>query len=236
MEIGQREIELRGGRIVLYTRADDRHGIWQCRLRLGAERKLIRRSTKTTDLAEAKATAEELYEELRFKHRHNQPLKETAFKQVADDYVRKVARDVTEGRLSKGRLALIQGTLRRYLLPFFGKCLIGAIDQADFAEYDEWRLNYWTSGIGADLNVARKAKIPAQQTLAMEQSILRLLFRHAVEQGILEQLPYMTTKRAKTNRRVAFDLKEYRLLIQTARARTRAAKPRLPRRSSPWCP
>ena len=36
MEIGQREIELRGGRIVLYTRADDRHGIWQCRLRLGA--------------------------------------------------------------------------------------------------------------------------------------------------------------------------------------------------------
>jgi integrase len=122
--------------------------------------------------------------------------------------VRKVARDVAERRLSKGRLALIQGTLRRYLLPFFGKCLIGAIDQADFAEYDEWRLNYWTSGIGADLNVARKAKIPAQQTLAMEQSILRLLFRHAVEQGILEQLPYMTTKRAKTNRRVAFDVKE----------------------------
>ena len=50
MEVGQREFELRGGRIVLYTRADDRHGIWQCRMRLGVERKLVRRSTKTTEL------------------------------------------------------------------------------------------------------------------------------------------------------------------------------------------
>jgi integrase len=66
-EIGQREIELRGVRIALYTRADDRHGIWQCRLRLGAERRLVRRSTRTTDLAEANLTAEELYEELRYK-------------------------------------------------------------------------------------------------------------------------------------------------------------------------
>jgi hypothetical protein len=43
---------------------------------LGAANKLVRRSTRTTDLAEAKLTAEELYEELRFAkpqfrhHRH----------------------------------------------------------------------------------------------------------------------------------------------------------------------
>ncbi len=68
MEVGQREFKLRGGRIILHTRADDRHGVWQCRLRLCTERKLVRRSTKTTDLAEAKATAEELYEESRLGH------------------------------------------------------------------------------------------------------------------------------------------------------------------------
>ncbi len=39
MELGQREFSLRGGRIILHTRADDRHGVWQCRLRLGTERK-----------------------------------------------------------------------------------------------------------------------------------------------------------------------------------------------------
>jgi hypothetical protein len=50
MEVGQREFKPRRGRIILHTRADDRHGVWQCRLRLGTERKLVRRSTKTTEL------------------------------------------------------------------------------------------------------------------------------------------------------------------------------------------
>ena len=230
METGQREFTLRGGRIILHTRAGDRHGVWQCRLRLGAANKLVRRSTRTTDLAEAKLAAEELYEELRFRQRNNEPLKKTTFKQVADDYLRKVARDVAEGRLSKGRLTLVKGTLRRYLLPFFGTRFINTIGRVDFSEYDEWRLSYWTTGIGAGLKVANAAKVPSQKTLAMEQSILRLLFRHAVEQGILEQLPYMTTKRAKTNRRGAFDVKEYAALIKATRLSVREAKhPRVKR-------
>lgn len=121
MDVGQREIELRGGRIVLYTLASDKRGIWQARFRLGTERTLVRRSMKTTDLAEAKRTAEELYEELRYKQRNNHPLKDQTFKQLADDYVRKAQRETLEGRLSKGRLVLVEGTLKRYLLPFFGK-------------------------------------------------------------------------------------------------------------------
>ena len=35
MEIGQQEFKVRGGQIILHKRADDRHGVWQCRLRLG---------------------------------------------------------------------------------------------------------------------------------------------------------------------------------------------------------
>ncbi len=80
----------------------------------------MRRSTKTTDLAEAKATAEELYEELRFKQRNRHPLKSKTFKQVAGDYLRKAERDTVEGHLSKGRLGLVEGTLRRFLVPLFG--------------------------------------------------------------------------------------------------------------------
>ena len=46
MEGGQREFKLRDVRIIFYTRADDRYGVWKCR------RRLVRRSTKATDLAE----------------------------------------------------------------------------------------------------------------------------------------------------------------------------------------
>jgi integrase len=163
MDVGQREIELRGGRIILYTRADDRHGIWQARFRLGTDRTLVRRSTRTTDLAEAKRTAEELYEELRYKQRNDHPLKDQTFRQLADDFVRKSARDTLEGRLSKGRLVLIEGTLRRYLLPFFGKKQVNSITTADFNDYDDWRLDYWTRGYGADKVVATAAvRIPTR--------------------------------------------------------------------------
>ncbi len=44
--------------------------------------------------------------------------------------MRKATRDTVEGRLSKGRLGLIEGTLRRYLLPYFGKKLINDITSA----------------------------------------------------------------------------------------------------------
>jgi integrase len=230
METGQREIVLRGGRIILHTRADDRHGIWQCRLRLGADRNLVRRSTKTTDIAEAKTTAEELYEDLRYKQQQNRPLNTKTFKQVADDYVRKATRDTVEGRLSKGRLELVIGTLRRYLLPYFGKLAIDDITQTDFAAYDEWRLNYWTTGDGVTDTAYHFAKVPAQKTLLMEQSTLRLVFKHAVEAGDLVQLPFMKAKRAKTNRRSAFDVQEYARLMRAARQGVKIAKhPRIKR-------
>ena len=230
MDVGQREIELRGGRIVLYTLASDKRGIWQARFRLGTERTLVRRSMKTTDLAEAKRTAEELYEELRYKQRNNHPLKDQTFKQLADDYVRKAQRETLEGRLSKGRLVLVEGTLKRYLLPFFGKKPINSITTADFNDYDDWRLDYWTKGYGADRKVATAATTPSAKTLVMEQSMLRQILKHGLEQGSLKQLAFMKAKRAKTNRRGAFDVKEYRLLIWTARQRTRSAEhPRVKR-------
>ncbi|BAE50927.1 tyrosine-type recombinase/integrase [Paramagnetospirillum magneticum] len=230
MELGQREIALRGGRIVLYTRADDRHGIWQARMRLGTDRTLVRRSMKTTDLAEAKRTAEELYEELRYKQRHDHPLKDQTFKQLAEDYVRKAKRDTLEGRLSKGRLVLVEGTLRRYLLPFFGKRPINSLTTADFNDYDDWRLDYWTRGYGADRVAANAAAVPSAKTLVMEQSILRQILKHGLEQGSLKQLAFMRAKRAKTNRRGAFDVAEYKLLRRTARRRSNQAEhPRVKR-------
>ena len=219
METGQREYKLRGGKIILYTRADDRHGLWQARLRLGTENKLVRRSTRTTDLSDAKRTAEEIYDELRFKQQHDKPIRDKTFKQLADDYVRKATRDTVEGRLSEGRLGLVEGTLRRYLQPYFGKKLINDITTADFNDYDDWRLDYWTRGYGAGKTVMTCAKIPAAKTLMMEQSILRLILRHGVEEGLLKQLPFMRSKQAKTVRRGAFDVKEYATLIRTARKR-----------------
>ncbi len=228
MKHGQREIELRGGRLVVYTRADDRHGTWHCRFRLAG--KLLRRSLRTKDLEDAKRAAETLFEELSYKARTKQPLKTTVFEQVARDYLRKAERLTLEGNLSEGRLGLVKGTLERYLLPYFGKRAINEISTADFADYDDWRLDYWTRGYGADRVKANAAMTPAAKTLVMEQSVLRQVLRHGVEMGAIEHLPFMKAKRARTNRRSAFGVAEYRALIRTARRRAAEAKhPRVKR-------
>ena len=93
-----------------------------------------------------------------FKPRNKHPLKSKTFKQMAGDYQRKAARDTAEERLSKGWLGLVEGTLRRYLVPFFGARTINNIGQADFSEYDDWRLSYWTSGAGPERRTANAGR------------------------------------------------------------------------------
>ncbi|WP_245649011.1 tyrosine-type recombinase/integrase [Magnetovibrio blakemorei] len=170
-------------------------------------------------MAEAKRTAEELYDELSYKQKNNELLRDRTFKQLADEYLRKAERETIEGRLSKGRLGLVAGTLRRYLVPFFGKRLLNEITAADFNEYDDWRLDYWTRGYGAEKRVATCAKTPSAKTLLMEQGILRQVLKYGLELGLLKHMPFMRTKTAKTNRRSAFDVGEYAKLIRAAHRR-----------------
>lgn len=56
-----------------------------------SDRKLVRRSTRTSDLEEAKRVAEEIYEELRYKHLNQKSLTAVTFKYVAADFVKKAA-------------------------------------------------------------------------------------------------------------------------------------------------
>ncbi|WP_321389716.1 tyrosine-type recombinase/integrase [Emcibacter sp.] len=175
-------------------------------------------------MEEAKRIAEEIYDELRYKHQNQKNLSAASFRKVAADFIRKVERETTEGRLSKGRRNLIVGTVDRYLNPFFGRFFITEIRSAHFAEYDEWRLDYWTVGYGAERQVYRKAEVPSQKTLVMEQGILRQVFKHAVERGWLSAVPFMQSKSAKTNRRSAFDIHEYKLLMRVMLRRIRETR------------
>ena len=130
------------------------------------------------------------------------------FKQLADDCVRKVERQTLEGRLSKGRLQLIKGTLKRYLVAYFGSKLLSELTAAEFTDYDEWRLDYWKIGAGANKRVHTCALVPSSKTLAMEQSVLRQVLKHGLAQNRLKQIPYIQSKTAKTERRSAFDVRE----------------------------
>jgi integrase len=219
MGIYQRTIELRGGQLKLYTRPDDPQGFWHCRFKLEQANKFIRRSLKTTDLNDARRMADNLFDELRFKDRNGERIRQIRFGDVASDYDAIAERETREGRLSKGRLGFVRGTIRRYMLPFFGKRALEEITPALLAQYDEWRLDYWKSGPGSLQRKPNSKTVPSSKTLMMEQGVLRQILKYAVETGQLDHLPYMKAKRAKTNRRSAFAVGEYLALIRAARRR-----------------
>jgi integrase len=171
-------------------------------------------------LNDAKRIAEELYDELRYKQQNNISTTQLTFTELAKRFVKKVKRDVDEQRLGQGRLDVIEGTLKRYLIPFYGHKLITDITSKDFEAFDEWRKEYWTTGLGTTRKAHRKSTKPSQKTLVMEQGILRQILRYGVEIGELTQLPFMKLKKAKTNRRTAFTTDEYRLLIKRLRSKT----------------
>lgn len=230
MGIYQRIIELRGGQLKLYTRPDDPHGFWHCRFKLERTGKFIRRSLKTTDLNDARRMADNLFDELRFKDRSGERIRQIRFADVASDYDAIAERETREGRLSKGRLGFVRGTIRRYMVPFFGQYALGDITPAVLAQYDEWRLDYWKSGPGSLQRKPNSKTVPSSKTLMMEQGVLRQILKYAVETGQLEHLPYIKPKRAKTNRRSAFAVGEYLALIRAARQRfTHERHPRVKR-------
>lgn len=214
--------ELRGGRVIVYLREDVREGIWQCRIRLPGLKKYVRKSMGTKDLEQAKREAEDLYAETAYKLRTDIPVFTKTFNEVADELLRKAGRDAEQGRLSKGRVGLIRGTLERYMRQYYGRKAIDSITAKDIAEYEDFRLDFWKN-VSEDKRPANAKERPSNKTLQMEQSVLRLVFKTAIAMGVIApaQIPYMETVETKTNRRPAFTLKEFELLVEVAERRIR---------------
>src|SRR5271167_1319626 len=110
-----------GGKVAIYKRPDHFSGIWQCRIRVGGDRRYWVGSTKTTDLNEAREFAMEKYWETKTLKRHGDLSKLWArpFDKVAAEYVAYTQKRVASGidslaccRFGGHQLKLIRPSLR----------------------------------------------------------------------------------------------------------------------------
>lgn len=211
----QNKHELRGGRVIVYTRDDVQDGIWQCRIRVPGLKKYVRKSTGTKDLDDAIRFADDVYAVVLHKHQNDIPVFTKSFDEIADELLRRAERDAEHGRLSDGRVGLIRGTLDRYLRGYYGRKAIDKITAKDIADYEDYRLGYWKA-VSDDKRPANAKDRPSDKTLQMEQSVLRLVYKTAVMMGVITpaQIPYIKTVKAKTNRRPAFTLNEFEHLVE----------------------
>lgn len=222
---------LRDGRVVLYTR--NGRPTYHARLSVEGIPGYVCKSTKRTNLVEAMKVAEEWYDDLRYKVRHGLEVGTHTFATLWNRW-----HEAHEHSLSPHRLRYIEGTVNRYLLPYFGKHHIGLITDKVVAGYWDWRRNYWTSDEGvAKIAAAQKsrttkkrpykqklgnvAKIPSPKTLSMEQTVLRQLFGWATRTGVVAHPPLvkapLPSLKGKVSRRPAFDLDEWRALYRFLR-------------------
>ncbi len=180
------EFTVRDGRITLYRRADSPSKVYQCRFM--ADGKCIRRTTNEANRHDAASVAGEIYDEIKFKIRHNMPIGSKSFKAVWGEWKSSVS-------LSKDRRAYIKSIESRYILPFFGSQPITAVSTARVSAYWPWR----------ELNTLNGN--PSAGTLRMDAQLLRQFLKWAVARNFLSKLPEVKSPKQldpKATRRPVF--------------------------------
>jgi integrase len=213
------------GQITLYQREDVKDQVWQIRIKLKGRAGYVRRSTGETDYARAESAALQILGELKQREAQQLPLTSKKFHEIAGSYLRHAETEMKEGKRSAGRHELIKGTLKLYLLPYFGNRDIALIQKKDLISYRKWRQDFWITGPGKGKKSAKKVK-PKPATLKNEWVVLRGVFNHAVDLNVLPAsvMHMLKHEKSKTERRPAFTSQEYRQLWMFMRSWVKATK------------
>lgn len=130
--------ELKPG-LVIFRRADVKHRRWYCRIKLPNESAYKTIALKTTDRTEASDKAYDHDAELRFRIKHELPVFDRKFSQVAQEYS-KFQKDRAEiGEITLHRWRVIDSHIRTQLSRYVGSTQITQIGEDRWKSYPVWR-------------------------------------------------------------------------------------------------
>jgi integrase len=203
--------EIEGGKILLYHRADSPSSKWQARiLKPDNKGEYVFRSTRKDDLEEAIVFAKELYDEMRFRQKHDIPLTSKDFEKAYVDWL-----EARKGYMTNERYDWHLGVATRYFFKYFKNKELAVLNEPDLEAYWEWRTR--------EENILRTK--PSASTLYMERDSLNQFFKWAERNNLMRRKPQieMPVKldRAK-NRRPAFDSEDWAKLHKGMRSWVRA--------------
>ena len=178
--------------------------VWQTYFRWNG--KTYRKSTKKRDFTQAKMVALGFFYDAKRNEQIGPEPKAVPFAKLAEVY---------EAYVSKRMISRYHvDTLKRHLMPYFGEVKdVRSIDQGMVTRYVDWRLT-------------KSDRTPTPQTVNRENTVLRQVLEHAVEQGWIEKaakVPHYSERLTRRRRR-HFTTEEYRTLHRTARKRITRAK------------
>jgi len=108
----------------------------------------IRIGLRTRDHAEAHRIAERKYMEAEIRAEQGLMLGVASFDKLAQEYLTKLVSEAADDQQKLKGYRYAKGVVDRYLVPYFGRKNISAIQYKDLVDYTAWRKTYWTTGPG----------------------------------------------------------------------------------------
>ena len=199
--------ELKPG-LIVFRRGDVKHRGWYCRIKLPTMDRYKTVSLKTADVNEAKERAFDHDADLRFRIKHEVPVFNRPFSQLAKAYVDLQKERVEAGEITQHRCDVVESIIRAQLNRYLGTTQVNLIGQDRWTGYPMWRRK---NGVGRNGRVS-------DATVRYEMSILRSIMGYAADKKFIPESHRFGGKLPLAKvRREEFTPEEYRKLHTYAR-------------------
>jgi integrase len=231
--------ELKPG-LVIFRRADVKHKNWYCRVKLPREDRYKTVSLKTADIDAARERAFDQDADLRFRIKHEVPIFNRPFSEIARDYINLQKERVEAGQIAKKRLEIVESAVRANLNRYVGSLQISHIGQDRWLGYPLWRQKTWRERVEAEKqqqqsaeagngsSPARRKPLPpriSDATIRTEMSIFRAIMTYAASKKFISEGQMFKGKLPLDKvRREEFTPEEYRQLHTFARGWIKKAR------------
>jgi integrase len=206
--------ELKPG-LIIFRRADVKHRNWYCRIKLPKQDRYKSVSLKTADIDAARERAFDQDVDVRFRIKHDVPIFNRPFSQIAKEYADLQKERVAAGQIAHHRWEVVDSIIRAQLNPYVGTTQISLIGQDRWQRYPLMRQ---TTGKGANGRVS-------DATIRTEMSIFRAIMAYAANKKYIPENHLFKGKLPLAKvRREEFTPEEYRQLHTFARRWVKKAR------------
>ncbi len=209
--------ELKPG-LILFRRADVQHRNWYCRIKVPGSDRYKTVSLRIADVTAAKEAAFDAQADLRFRVKHDVPVFDRTFAQIARMYADHQRARSEAGEITHHRWEVVESIIRAQINRYVGAKQIAHVSHDDFLGYPLWRRQ---NGLG------RGGRPVSDATIRYEMSIFRSVIAFAVgKRFVPESHVYKGKLPLAKVRREEFTPEEYRKLHTFARGWIKRARTR----------
>jgi integrase len=206
--------ELKPG-LIIFRRTDVKHRNWYCRVKLPKQDRYKSVSLKTADIDAAKERAYDQDVDVRFRIKHDVPIFNRPFSQVAKEYLDLQKERVEAGQIKHHRWEVVDSAIRAQLNPYVGSVQINLIGQDRWEGYALMRQK---TGKGHNGRVS-------DASIRTEMSTFRAIMAYAASKKYINESQIFKGKLPLAKvRREEFTPEEYRKLHTYARGWVKKAR------------